>query len=383
MNTSTSDLALFSPIKVGAWSLANRLVMAPLTRNRSPGQLPTSLTATYYAQRANPATGAGLIVSEATPVCPQGHGYADTPGIHSAAQIEAWKPVTAAVHAQGGTIVCQLWHVGRISHTSLQPDGAAPVAPSAVRAQGKTALITDGVASLVEVSEPRALLEHEIEGVIAAFAQGAKNAIEAGFDGVEIHGANGYLIDQFTRKGSNLRTDQWGGSMGNRTRLLHAVTVAVCEAIGANRVGLRLSPVTNSNDAQDDLPQPLFELAVQQLGQDSRTQHLAYLHLIEGATGGDRNHNQGPAPFDYTALRQVWRDAGASGAWMVNNAYDLPMSEAALSHGADLVAWGRPFIANPDLGVRLKTGASLNSVVRATLYGGGAAGYTDYPTLAH
>ncbi len=374
--------ALFTPVQVGASMLQSRMVMAPLTRNRAPGQLPNALMATYYAQRANPQTGAALIISEATPVCAQGHGYADTPGIHTHEQIAAWRPITDAVHAQGGLIYCQLWHVGRISHTSLQPGGAQPVAPSAVRAQGKTVLIEDGVPKFVDVSEPRALTQDELPGVIEQYVSGAKNAIAAGFDGVEIHGANGYLIDQFLRKGSNLRTDDWGGSIANRTRFLQAVCVGVCEAIGAQRVGLRLSPVTNSNDALDDEPQALFEHAAQSLGADARTQGMAFLHLIEGATGADREFNQGAAPFDYRAMRKAWREAGATGAWMVNNSYTLDLSEAALANGADLVAWGRPFIANPDLATRLKTNQPLAQVVRATLYGGGAAGYTDYASLA-
>jgi N-ethylmaleimide reductase len=372
---------LFTPFQAGDLALKSRLVMAPLTRNRAPGQMPTALMAEYYAQRANPATGAGLLITEATPVSAEGHGYGDTPGIHTAEQTAAWRMTTDAVHAQGGVIVCQLWHVGRISHTSLQPGGAAPLAPSAVRANTKTVLFENGAPIYAPTSEPRALEAAEIEAVIEQFAQGARNAVTAGFDGVEIHGANGYLVDQFLRSNSNLRADEWGGGIDKRCRFLWRVCEAVCKAIGAGKVGLRLSPVTPSNDAREEAPQPLFELAVRGLAEKPETRGMAYLHIVEGATGGDRAHNQGAAPFDYAALKAAWRGAGATGAWMLNNGYDAALTEQSLTEGADLIAWG-PFISNPDLGHRLKNGIPLTPPDRATFYGGGAKGYTDYPFAA-
>ncbi|MEW6694886.1 MAG: alkene reductase [Pseudomonadota bacterium] len=379
MSTSPS---LFDPIQVGAWSLPHRIVMAPLTRNRAPGHIPTPLMATYYAQRARPDTGASLIIAEATPVCPEGHGYADTPGIHTPEQVRAWRTVTDAVHAVGGHIVLQLWHVGRISHVALQPGGQAPVAPSAIRANAKTYVIqeVDGqrVGRFVDVSAPRALRLDELPGIVAAYRQAAHNALAAGFDGVEVHAANGYLLDQFLRRGSNQRTDAYGGPIEHRARLLEEVMAAVTEAIGGARVGIRLSPVTPVNDAHDDEPQPLFDHVVRRLAPLG----LAYVHVIEGQTGGPRDHQQGPQPFDYAALRRAYRDAGGTGAWMVNNGYDRALAEHALANGADLVAFGRPFIANPDLTRRLREGLPLNPLDRATLYGGGAAGYTDYPFAA-
>ncbi len=369
---------LFDPIQVGAMHLANRIVMAPLTRNRAPGALPTALMATYYTQRADPRDGAGLIVTEATAISHQAQGYADVPGIWSDEQVQAWKPVTQSVHAAGGQIVMQLWHVGRVSHVDLQPDGQSPVAPSAVTAKTKTVLIKDGVAQFVETSPPRALTLEELPGIVADYRRAAHNAIAAGFDGVEVHGANGYLLDQFLRSGSNLRTDAYGGSIEHRARLLIEVMAAVTQEIGGDRVGLRLSPVTPANDAQDPHPQALFEHVVTQLA----PLNLAFVHIIEGSTGGPRDHVQGDTAFDYTALRQAYRKAGGSGAWMVNNGYDRQLADHSLSHGADLVAFGRPFIANPDLTRRLREGAALTELDRATLYGGGAKGYTDYPRLA-
>jgi len=368
---------LFDPCQAGALSLATRIVMAPLTRNRAPGALANARMAAYYRQRANPATGAGLIVTEATAISHQGQGYADVPGIWSAEQVAAWKQVTDAVHAEGGRIVMQLWHVGRVSHTSLQPGGAAPVAPSAIPARTKTVLLVDGQAQFVETSAPRALESAELPGIVQDYRRAAANAIAAGFDGVEVHAANGYLIDQFLRSGSNQRSDAYGGSIGNRARFLNEVMQAIVAEIGGGRTGIRLSPVTPTNDASDDAPQPLFEHVVRQLAPLG----LSYVHVIEGATGGARDHQQGPAPFDYTALRQAYRQAGGQGAWMVNNGYDLALANQALGEGADLVAFGRPFIANPDLGARLKQGGPFNTLDRATLYGGGDAGYLDYPTL--
>ncbi len=369
--------SLFDPTTAGALRLSSRIVMAPLTRNRAPGALANARMASHYRQRANPATGAGLIITEATAISHQGQGYADVPGIWSAEQVAAWKQVSDAVHAEGGRIVMQLWHVGRVSHTSLQPGGAAPVAPSAITARTKTVLLIDGQAKFVETSMPRALEASELPGIVQDYRRAAANAIAAGLDGVEVHAANGYLIDQFLRSGSNQRTDGYGGPIGNRARFLQEVMQAVVEEIGGDRTGIRLSPVTPANDASDEQPQPLFEHVVRQLAPLG----LAYVHLIEGSTGGPRDHQQGPAPFDYAALRQAYRAAGGQGAWMVNNGYDLPLAQQALTEGADLVAFGRPFIANPDLGARLRQGGPFNTLDRATLYGGGDAGYLDYPSL--
>ncbi len=369
--------SLFEPCQVGNLSLSTRIVMAPLTRNRAPGGVANARMASYYRQRANPATGAGLIITEATGISHQGQGYADVPGIWNAEQVASWKQVTDAVHAEGGQIVMQLWHVGRISHTSLQPNGQAPVAPSAITAKGKTVLLVDGKAQFVDVSAPRALDATELPGIVQDYRRAAANAVAAGFDGVEVHAANGYLIDQFLRSGSNQRTDAYGGSVENRARFLQEVMQGVVAEIGGGRTGIRLSPVTPANDASDDLPQALFERVAQQLAPLG----LAYVHIIEGSTGGPRDHQQGPAPFDYAALKNAYRQSGGQGAWMVNNGYDLPLAEQSLREGADLIAFGRPFIANPDLGARLKQGGPFNTLDRATLYGGGDAGYLDYPTL--
>ncbi len=355
--------SLFDPTRIGDIALANRIVMAPLTRNRAAaGQVPSPLAADYYAQRAS----AGLIISEASQVCPEGQGYLDTPGIHSPEQIAGWRRVTDAVHARGGRIVIQLWHVGRISHVSLQPGGAAPVSSTARIANGKT-FTKDG---FVPVSAPRALRRDEIPGIVAAYGRAARNAIDAGFDGVEVHGANGYLIDQFLRDSINDRSDDYGGSIGNRTRLLREVMHAVTAEIGGSRTGLRLSPVTPSNDAgQDSDAQALFNHAVEQLAPLG----LAFLHVVEGQTGGARD----VAHFDYAALRSRF-----TGAWMVNNGYSRQMAMDVVASGvAELVAFGRPFIGNPDLVRRLREDAPWNALDSQTLYGGGAEGYTDYPTL--
>ena len=370
--------SLFEPCQVGAMHLASRIVMAPLTRNRAPGALANARMATYYRQRANPVTGAGLIVTEATAISHQGQGYADVPGIWSEAQVASWKQVTDGVHAEGGKIVMQLWHVGRVSHTSLQPGGAAPVAPSAITAKTKTVLLVDGQAKFMDTSTPRALDASELPGIVQDYRRAAANAIAAGFDGVEVHAANGYLIDQFLRSGSNQRTDAYGGTVENRARFLNEVMTAVVAEIGGDRTGIRLSPVTPANDACDEQPQPLFEHVAGLLG----PMGLAYVHVIEGSTGGPRDHQQGPLAFDYAALRRAYASAGGQGAWMLNNGYDLPLAEQALSQGADLLAFGRPFIANPDLGLRLRQGGPFNTADRATFYGGGDAGYTDYPHLS-
>ena len=362
---------LFEPLQVGALSLSNRIVMAPLTRNRAPEAIPTPLMAEYYAQRAS----AGLLITEATAISHQGQGYADVPGLYAPEQIEGWKRVTAAVHAAGGRIVTQLWHVGRVSHTELQPGGGAPVAPSAIAAKTKTVLIKDGVPTFVDTSVPRALELAELPGIVEDYRKAALAAIEAGFDGVEIHAANGYLIDQFLKTGSNQRTDAYGGSIENRSRLLLEVVKAVTDAIGAGRTGIRLSPVTPANDVVDADPQPLFAHVMRELaGFD-----LSYVHFIEGATGGPRE--LADRPFDYAALRAAYRAAGGKAAWMVNNGYDLSLAQQAVEDGADLVAFGKTYIANPDLVARLQQGGPFNEPDKNTFYGGGAKGYTDYPTL--
>jgi N-ethylmaleimide reductase len=368
---------LFDPAKAGNLALSNRIVMAPLTRNRSPNAVPGPLAVEYYKQRAS----AGLLITEGTAIGHQGQGYADVPGLYAPEQLAGWRKVTDAVHAAGGKIVTQLWHVGRISHTSLQPNGGNPVAPSAIRAKSKTYLVrSDGSSGFQETSEPRALELDEIPGIVAAFAQAAKAAVEvAGFDGVELHAANGYLIDQFLRSGSNQRGDIYGGSIENRARFLFEVAAAVAEAVGPGRVGIRLSPVTPANDASDSYPQPLFNHVAAGLGKLG----LAYVHVVEGATGGARDFVQGDKPFDYAAFKAAYRNAGGTGAWLVNNGYDRELAAEAVASGrADFVAFGKLFIANPDLVERFRLGKPLNEPDRATFYGGGAEGYTDYPRVA-
>ena len=366
MNPSTARTppSLFDAVTVGELRLASRIVMAPLTRNRAPGCVPTPLMAEYYAQRADPATGAGLLVSEATQISPQGQGYADTPGIHSPEQVQAWRRVTGAVHARGGRIVCQLWHVGRISHDRLQPGGSPPVSSTDQPAASR--VLVDG--AFVPCSAPRALRTDEIPGIVADYAHAARCAMDAGFDGVEVHAANGYLIEQFLRDSINRRSDAWGGGIEARTQLLVEVMTAVVSAIGAGRAGLRLSPVTPSNDAGPDSdPQALYGRAVERLA----PLKLAYCHVVEGSTGGPRD----VAPFDYAALRRAF-----GGCWMVNNGYTRAMALDVVAGGrADLVAFGRPFIANPDLGRRLREDLPWAEGNRKTYYLGGEQGYTDYP----
>lgn len=360
---SQTPSTLFDPVQLGDLTLPNRVVMAPLTRNRATmgTDAPNALNATYYAQRAS----AGLIVSEATQISQQGQGYAWTPGLYTSEQVEGWTGVTKALHEAGGRIFAQLWHVGRISHTSLQPNGGAPVAPSAIAAKTKT-FIESGFA---DVSAPRALESEELPLVVNDYRVAAENAKRAGFDGVEIHAANGYLLDQFMRDGANKRTDAYGGSIENRLRLTLEVVRAVLTVWPAGRVGIRLSPVTPANDLTDSDPQPLFETLVRELG----TLGLGYIHVVEGATGGPRD----VAPFDYAALRKAF-----PGLYIANNGYTGDMARAAVESGAaDLVAFGRPYIANPDLVERLRVGAPLNEPNRETFYGGGAEGYTDYPAL--
>ncbi|MCM2462651.1 alkene reductase [Pseudomonas sp. CG7] len=358
-----TDQNLFTPYTLGNLTLSNRVVLAPLTRNRAgQGFVPSEFAATYYSHRAS----AGLLISEASQISRQGQGYQDTPGIYTPAQIDGWRKVTDAVHTKGGRIFLQLWHVGRVSHVDLQENGAAPVAPSALRPATKVFVNN----RFEDVSEPRALDIDELPGIVNDFRQAAANAIAAGFDGVEIHGANGYLLDQFLKDGANVRTDAYGGSIENRARLLLEVTAAVVEEIGAERTGLRLSPVSPANGVSSSAPQAQFDYLVDQLN----ALDIVYLHVVEGATGGPRD----VAPFDFGSLRQRFRNT-----YIANNGYDLDLATARLVEDqADLIAFGRPFIGNPDLVERLKTGSPLSAFNPATLYGGGAAGYIDYPTLA-
>ena len=289
-----------------------------------------------------------------------------TPGVYTGAQVEGWRRVTDAVHQAGGAIFIQLWHVGRVSHVSLQPGGGAPVGPSAITA--KTRTFVEG--GFVETSPPRALEQSELPGIVADYARAAANARDAGFDGVEIHAANGYLLDQFQKDGSNARTDAYGGSIENRCRLTLEVADAILKVLPPERVGIRLSPVSPANDAVDSNPQPLFDHLVRELAR----RRLGYIHVIEGATQGPRDN----APFDYAALRKAF-----SGAYIANNGYDGDLAAKTLADGgADLIAFGRPFISNPDLVERLRRGAPLNELDKSNLFGGGAQGYTDYPTLA-
>ncbi|MFT4152137.1 MAG: alkene reductase [Paracoccaceae bacterium] len=352
---------LFTPLQAGAIAMKNRVVMAPLTRSRAVGLVPGPLHVEYYRQRA----GAGLIVNEGTQISPMGQGYMDTPGIHSAEQVAAWRKVTDAVHAAGGKIVVQLWHVGRISHPDLL-GGRAPLAPSAIRANGKTFVGGE----YIPLGEPRAMTVEEIAATVQDYRHAARNAIEAGFDGVEIHSANGYLIDQFLRDTTNRRTDAYGGSIENRTRFLREVVAAVAGEIGAARTGIRLSPWSNANDVGIDSDTlALFSAVVDFLN----TQNLAFLHVIEGQTGGPRDF---PAE-GMAALRKRFK-----GVWIGNNGYTRQTAIAAVDSGAvDAVAFGRLYISNPDLAERLATDAALNPLPTENVYGGGAAGYTDYPEL--
>jgi N-ethylmaleimide reductase len=355
---------LFSPARFGAIELANRVVMSSLTRNRAgAGNVPTPLIAEYYRQRAS----AGLILTEASPICAEGHGYPRTPGIHTPEQIAGWKQVTAAVHDAGGRIALQLWHVGRISHPDLQPGGVLPVAPSAIRPQGQ---VFTGQA-MKDYVTPRALETGEIPALVARYADAARNAMEAGFDGVEIHAGNGYLLDQFLRSSTNRRTDAYGGSKENRARLLLEVLDAVCLAIGNDRVGLRLSPVTPFNDISDAHPQDTFDYVVGQLN----PLRLAFLDVLQGAGGVPQEQW---IPFDYDRLHSLYE-----GNFIRNNGYDFATAQAAVTSGAaDAIAFGRLLLANPDLVERFRRGAPLNAPDYERLYTGEERGYTDYPFLA-
>jgi N-ethylmaleimide reductase len=354
---------LFSPFQLGPITLANRIVMAPLTRSRAgAGDVPTELNATYYRQRAT----AGLIISEATQITQQGKGYAWTPGIYTPAQVAGWRLVTDAVHQEGGHIFAQLWHVGRISHPSLQANGGLPVAPSALKPAGN-AFTEQGFVPFVT---PRALDEAELPGIVADYVHAARCAMEAGFDGVEIHAANGYLLDQFMRSSTNQRTDRYGGSLENRLRLTLEVAEAVTGALGGGRVGMRIAPVSPANDIHDDDPAATFVGLAERLNQYG----LAYIHVIEGATGGPRETGQA---FDYQALRRAFH-----GAYMANNGFTPELAlRARAEDTADLVCFGKPFIANPDLVTRMQRGAPLAEPDKATFYGGDAHGYIDYPAL--
>jgi len=356
----SSTTSLFAPLEMGGLTLPNRIVMAPLTRNRAgEGNVPTALNVQYYTQRVS----AGLIISEASQISPQGVGYPATPGIYNDAQVTGWRQVTDAVHAEGGRIFIQLWHVGRISHPSMQPDNAVPVAPSAIRPEGD-AITYEG---MQRFETPRALNLNEIPGLIKDYAAAAQHARDAGFDGVEIHAANGYLLDEFLRDGSNTRADAYGGSVENRMRLLDEVMTAVTTVWPANRVGVRLSPENRFNDIRDSQPQITFNAVVDML----RGHQLAYLHVLEGDMLGDER------VVDYAELKRRF-----GGLYMANNGYTRDRAKQALQQGdADMVAFGKLFLANPDLPERFSRGAPLNEPDPETFYGGDEKGYTDYPFL--
>jgi N-ethylmaleimide reductase len=362
---------LFDSFALGGLALPNRILMPPMTRARAAaGGVPTPLMAEYYSQRAS----AGLIVTEGTQISPAGQGYAWTPGLHTPAQVQGWRDVTAAVHDAGGRIFAQLWHVGRLSHVSLQPGGTAPVAPSALAADGVQVFIDpQGLGARaaqgqkVQHSTPRALETAEVAQIVREFADAARRALDAGFDGVELHGANGYLINQFIDSGANLRTDRYGGSLRNRLRFLEEVTQAVSAVAGPGRVGVRLSPLTTLQGAVDATPQATYLAAARLLDEIG----VAYLHIAEA----DWDDAPAMPPAFKEALRLVY-----SGAMIYSGHYDRGRAEEALAKGwADLVGFGRPFIANPDLPHRLRTGAALNTGDPASYFGGGARGYVDYP----
>lgn len=363
INPQVIDSDLFKTVQLGPLTLANRIIMAPLTRSRAgENDVPGTLNSLYYAQRAT----AGLIISEATQISQQGKGYAFTPGIYTDEQTMGWTRVTEAVHAKKGHIFAQLWHVGRISHPDLQVNGQLPVAPSAIRAEGQ-AFTETGFKPFVT---PRALELKEIPSIVEQYAHAAQCAKRAGFDGVEIHAANGYLIDQFLRDKTNKRTDLYGGSLENRTRLLLEVVDAIKKIWDANRIGVRLAPVSHANDISDSNPMKTFSYVVDKLN----LRNIAYIHCIEGETIGPRNI---PADFDFLKLRKLF-----NGLYMANNGYDLDLAlKARRENLADLICFGRLFIANPDLVQRLQTGAQLITAPKETWYGGGEQGYTDWPTL--
>jgi N-ethylmaleimide reductase len=362
--------SLFSPLQVGPYRLNHRVVMAPLTRMRAerPSLAPRPLNAEYYGQRATPG---GLIIAEASPVMATGHGSPGTPGIYSEQQIKGWRGVVDAVHAKGGLIFLQLWHVGRVSHSSFQPGGVLPVAPSAVPISAALKTMTAG-GKPAPYETPRALETSEIAGVVDSFRQAARNALRAGFDGVEIHGANGYLIEQFLQSHTNLRTDRYGGSIANRTRFLMEITQAVIDVWGVERVGVRLSPYGVANDSGEADPMPLYTHVIESLDPLG----LAYLHFVEprssGAGRAEVNHQNVPSAM--VLFRPIW-----SGVLISAGGFTGETAEAAIAAGhADAIAFGRIFISNPDLPRRLKHGFPLTPYNRATFYGGEEAGYTDY-----
>lgn len=361
---------LFDALTLGDLTLNNRIVMAPLTRMRSkqPGNIPYTLNAEYYAQRAS----AGLIIAEATQISQQGQGYPATPGIHSQEQIDGWKLVTDKVHQEGGRIFLQLWHVGRISHSSHQPNAGLPVAPSAITPTGKV-MTADW--KQADYETPRALEIDEIAGIVADYKHAAENAKAAGFDGVEMHGANGYLLDQFLENGSNKREDQFGGSIENRSRFLLQAVDAAIEVWGKDRVGVRLSPYGTFSDMNDSDPIALFTYVLEQLSQRG----IAYVHMIEPrATSAGGNDD---VASDAPSTSQIFRKS-FKGTFISAGGYTPESAKQALeSGGVDAVAFGRIYIANPDLPERIKQGTSLNAYNRDTFYGGEEKGYTDYPTL--
>jgi N-ethylmaleimide reductase len=363
MNATAQPVDVLSPYRMGSLQLKNRMVMPALTRSRAEdGNVPSSMAPTYYSQRAS----AGLIITEATQAGPGGQGYIATPGIHSDQQVAAWKQVTDAVHAQGGLIFVQLWHVGRISHPDFR-NGEQPVAPSAIAPRGVQVYTAQG---LKDIPAPRALDTGEIAGIVDEFRQAAHNARAAGFDGVEVHGANGYLLDQFLEDGTNQRTDQYGGSVENRARLLFEVIDAVADVWGRDLVGVRLSPGGTFNDMCDCHAEQTFSYVVKRMA----PMNLAYLHLIEPA------QPQGEHPMPDLSAR-FFRPL-YPGTLIVAGGYTLARANAVLRDGlADLVAFGQSFIANPDLPERFRQQAPLNEPDRQSYYGGDAHGYIDYPTL--
>ncbi|PSK94623.1 alkene reductase [Taibaiella chishuiensis] len=362
---------LFNTYQLGKLHLKNRIVMPPMTRSRSgAGEVANDLMAQYYSQRA----GAGLIISEGTQISRQGQGYAWTPGIYTPEQVAGWQKVTAAVHAAGGVIFAQLWHVGRVSHTSLQEQGQAPVAPSAIVAEGVKVFVDPegkgpqgGAGAMLQHSAPRELTVPEIRAIVQDYAAAARNAIAAGFDGVELHGANGYLIEQFIDSQTNRRTDAYGGSLANRLRFLEEVTRAVADAIGKERVGVRQAPLTTLMGAVDDNPEETYIAAAKVLNDIG----IAYIHIAEADWDN--------APVMPVAFKEAYRQA-FKGTLIYAGKYTKARAEEALAQGwADLVAFGRPFIANPDLPDRLAQDIPLNTPDNRTFFGGDAGGYTDYP----
>lgn len=364
-------ITLFSPLKMGSIELGHRVVMAPLTRMRAaqPENLTYSLNADYYGQRASEG---GLIIGEGAPISETARGLPATPGIYTDEQVSGWKLVTSAVHAKGGQIFLQLWHVGRASHSSHQPGGALPVAPSAIAPAGNAFTSTfDRVA----YERPRALETREVLAIVEEFKQAARNALAAGFDGVEIHGANGYLIEQFLQAKSNQRTDRYGGSIENRCRLAIEIAETVTDVWGADRVGIRLSPYGIANDSGEPEPMPLYTNLIRELAQLD----LAYLHLVEprasGAGQAEVDHQN--VPFASELFRPIW-----PGVLIAAGNYKPDTAQLAIERGhADAIAFGRLFIANPDLPLRMRNNAPLNSYNRQTFYGGGAEGYIDYPFI--